>query len=77
MARSNSAVVDTPLSRASLAFGSMTQLAKALGKHPSELSAWKRRGGYIPVKQQQAVLDAAREHGKKLKDGDVIGASHA
>ena len=52
-------------------FGTQVSLASALGIGQSTIAAWKRRG-FIPVRQQSAVLTAARRLGIDLKPADFF-----
>ncbi|OYD82521.1 Cro/CI family transcriptional regulator [Azospirillum brasilense] len=55
-------------------FGTQTALAEAVGVRQSAVAAWKKRG-FIPARQQPAVLAAARNRGIKLTPNDFFAAS--
>ena len=46
---------------------SQTDLARRLGKHPSRLSRWEKRG-FIPAEEQQGVRKVAKELGVEWSD---------
>jgi hypothetical protein len=53
-------------------FGGLTALAKLLGhKFPTTVQYWKK-AGFIPARQQQLVLKAARENDIELEPADFF-----
>ena len=53
-------------------FPTQEALAKAIGVHQSTVAMWKARG-FVPVRQQEAVLAAAKALKVKLKPVDFFG----
>lgn len=58
------------------AFGSYWHLADALGKTHSTVQRW-HRSGYIPSRQQKAILDAAKRLKIKLAPSVFIPTDEA
>ncbi len=53
-------------------FGGISAMAQALGhRHPTTVQGWKERG-YIPARQQNEVLRAARDLGIDLAPADFF-----
>jgi hypothetical protein len=56
-------------------FGGKAAMAHALGhKHPTTVQGWQKRG-FIPAKQQQAVLDLGRSLGLSIGPEDFFPAA--
>lgn len=65
--------METQAERVIRKFGGLTALSKALGhQNPTTVQGWKERG-FIPVRQQGAVLAAARAKGIELSADELIG----
>jgi len=53
-------------------FGGLSKLADALGhKHPTTVQGWRGRG-FVPTRQIQAVLAAAKRRGISLTLADLF-----
>jgi hypothetical protein len=52
-------------------FGTQERLADALGTNQSVIAGWKRRG-FVPVRQQAAVMDAAKRLEIDLQPADFF-----
>lgn len=52
-------------------FGGQSALADAIGADQSTVAHWKRRG-IIPARQQQLILEKAREKGIDLMPADFF-----
>ena len=52
-------------------FGGVRAMAGKIGRPPSTIQDWKN-SGFVPARQQQNVLDKAREHGIALGTADFF-----
>jgi len=53
-------------------FGTQAALAAALGVDQSTVAHWKREGRMIPTRQQQRILEVARERGIDIQPADFF-----
>lgn len=70
----------TPVDKVIAAFGSITEVAKVVGRHPSSVCRWRYdigeaggTGKLIPSNLQGTLLRAARKRGLDLTAEDLIG----